>query len=212
MRNDPLSRPGSSVDGLAHIPEGTIPRRGRVGLRVASLVLVATVLPVACLIWASAVARAQVERRALEGLSATAKATALQERQAWDGAVKIVTAGASRPVPINALQTRDTALAARGVQNLLITGPFADVRLYDSAANLVAIAAMPETVPTPMNPADSGPVTVGIPVTTGIRTSRQVSVAVAGGVGGRLVVDVDVTQLLGRPEDLAFARTGTSSS
>ena len=42
----------------------------------------------------------------------------------------------------------------------------------------------------------------------GRRYARQVTVGIGPGGRGRLVVDVDVTQLLGKPSDLGFGRTG----
>ena len=106
------------------------------GLRTALLILTASSVPIFSLLWASGVARAEVEHRALAGLQATAKATVLQEQQAWDDAVLVVTSAASRPVPLSALEARDTTLANQGAQNILITGPFASVRIFDAAGNL----------------------------------------------------------------------------
>jgi len=197
----PLRRRGA--DPVAPSP------RSRAGLRDVVLVLAATALPVVSLIWASGVARTEVERRALEGLVATAKATVLHEQQAWDDAVRVVLTAASRPVPLSALELRDTTLASQGVQNILITGPFADVRLYDPAGDLVAMAALPGVTPTPVAGRMAGPPTFGDPVSAGAVIARQVSVPAGIGGFGRLVVDVDMTQLLGKPSNLAFGRTGT---
>ena len=187
------------------------PRGARIGLRTLSVVLAATIVPVASLLWASVVARTEVEQRALQGLTATAKATVLHEQQAWDDAVRVAVSAATRPVPLNAVGSRDAALARQGVENILATGPFATVRLYDAAGELVAMAGLPGVSPTPLLPPSTGPTTFGDPVTVGSRTARQISLP-AGGVEilnlGRLVVDVDVTQLLGKPSGLAFGRTG----
>ena len=169
-------------------------------------ILVATVLPLVSLVWASAVAKGEVEDRAVEGLVATAKATVLQEQQAWDDAVRVVVSAASRPVPLSALQSRDLQLARAGVENILETGPFADVRLYDGAGTLLALAARPGVVPSEPIPAPSRAATYGEPVNVGSGSARQISVG--SGPEGRLVVDVDLTQLLGKPADLAFGRTG----
>ena len=177
-------------------------------LRTAAVVLLATTVPVASLIWASGVARAEVERRALEGLTATAKATVLQEQQAWNDAVRVVSSAASRPVPLSALQSGDAVLAGEGAQNILVTGPFADVRLYDSAGKLAAMAVLPDVTPTPYGMTGSTALTVGDPVSIGTRTTRQVAVPIGPIHAGRLVVDVDLTQLLGQPSDLGFGRTG----
>jgi PAS domain S-box-containing protein len=177
------------------------------GLRTVALVLTATALPVISLIWASGVARTEVEQRARAGLAATARATVLQEQQAWDDALRVVMSAASRPVPLSALELRDTTLATQGVQNILVTGPFADVRLYSASGDLVAMAALPGVTPTPAAGLASGPPTVGGPLSVGSVIGRQVSVA-AGNGGGRLVVDVDMTQLLGKPSGLGFGRTG----
>ena len=177
-------------------------------LRTAAVVLLATSVPVASLIWASGVARSEVQRRALEGLASTAKATVLQEQQAWDDAVRVVSSAASRPVPLSALESGDAVLAAQGAQNILVTGPFADVRIYDSAGKLAAMAALPNVTPTPYSKNDASGLSVGDPVSTGTRTARQVSVPVGSNGAGRLVVDVDLTELLGRPSDLGFGQTG----
>lgn len=187
---------------------GERPSKSRSGLRAAALVLTATAFPVLSLIWASQVAGDEVERRALAGLAATAKATVLQEQQAWDDAVRVAVSAASRPVPLSALELGDTALARQGVENILITGPFADVRLYGAFGNLVASAALPGVTPTPVGIAVPGPPTIGEPVSVGTVIARQVSVPAGPGGAGRLVVDVDMTQLLGKPSDLAFGRTG----
>ncbi|MGI8809322.1 MAG: PAS domain S-box protein [Acidimicrobiales bacterium] len=184
------------------------PSRSRSGLRAVALVLTATAFPVISLVWASQVARQEVERRALAGLAATAKATVLQEQQAWDDAVRVVVSAASRPVPLNALELRDTALAGQGVQNILITGPFADVRLYGAFGDLIATAAVPGITPTPVGSVVPGSPTIGEPVSVGSLIARQVSVPAGPGGAGRLVVDVDMTQLLGKPSDLGFGRTG----
>jgi PAS domain S-box-containing protein len=156
------------------------------------------------------VARTEVEHRALDGLAATGKATVLQEQQAWDDAVRVVTSGVSRPGLLKGLESHSTAEVLRIAGNILITGPFADVRLYDATGSLVAVAGLPGTTPTAVSGLGTGRVTIGSPVTTGTKTSRQVAVAI-GGAGprlGALVVDVDLTQLLGKPSDLAFGRTG----
>jgi len=174
-------------------------------VRTATVVLLATAVPVASLFWASGVARAEVEQRALEGLVSTAKATVLQEQQAWDDAVRVIRSAASRPVPLSAMQSRDTTLARQGVENILVTGPFADVRLYDGAGSLVATAALPDVAPTPSGGLGDPAMTVGDPIGIGTRIARQVAVPIGP---GRLVVDVDLTQLLGKPSDLAFGRTG----
>jgi PAS domain S-box-containing protein len=181
--------------------------KARSQLRAVALVLTATALPVISLIWASGVGRTEVERRAGAGLSATAKATVVQEQQAWDDAVRVTLSAASRPVPLSALELRDTTLASQGVQNILITGPFADVRLYSLFGDLVAMAAAPGVSPTPVAGVAQGPPTFGEPVRAGSVIARQVSAA-AGSAGGRLVVDVDMSQLLGKPSGLAFGRTG----
>jgi len=190
-----------------------VPTRSRSWLsnvlaRTVSVVLLATALPVVSLIWASGVAGAQVKERALDGLAATAKATVLQEQQAWDDAIRVIESAAARPVPLSALQSRDATLAAQGIQNVLATGPFASVRIYDATGALVATATLPDTVPTPYAGIDGPGLTIGDPVTTGLRTARQVVVPVGPTLVGRLVVDVDLTQLLGKSSDLGFGQTG----
>ncbi|MEA2902149.1 MAG: hypothetical protein QOH36_2036 [Actinomycetota bacterium] len=176
-------------------------------LRTSVVVLMATAVPVASLIWASGVSRAEVERRALDGLASTAKATVLQEQQSWGDAVRVVRSAASRPVPLSAIQSRDVTLATQGMQNILETGPFAAVRIYDGTGLLVATAALPDVSPTPFGGTDDPDLSIGDPVSVGTRTVRQVSVVL--GIGrGRLVVDLDLTQLLGEPSGLAFGRTG----
>ena len=177
------------------------------GLRTALLILTASSVPIFSLLWASDVARAEVEHRALAGLQATAKATVLQEQQAWDDAVLVVTSAASRPVPLSALEARDTTLANQGAQNILITGPFASVRIIDVTGNLAASATLPGVIPTPLAVPDGRAPAFGPPTSVGSRIARQVGVFV-GGSRARLVVDVDMTRLLGRPADLGFGRTG----
>ena len=152
-------------------------------------------------------ARAEVEHRALAGLEATAKATVLQEQQAWDDAVLVVTSAASRPVPLSAIETRDTTLASQGAQNILITGPFASVRIFDAAGTLAASAVLPGVTPTPVAGTDGRVPTFGAPVSVGSRIARQVAVPL-GGSRARLVVDIDLSRLLGRPADLGFGETG----
>src|SRR5205823_5070222 len=142
------------------------------------------------------------------GLAATGKATVLQEQQAWDDTLLVVTSGVSRPGLLRALDSHATAEVLRITGNILIAGPFADVRVYDATGILVAMAGIPGTTPTGVRGLGTGRVTVGNPVTTGTKTSRQIAVAI-GGAGpwlGALVVDVDLTQLLGKPSDLAFGR------
>jgi len=180
------------------------------GVRTAAIVVTATALSIVSLLWASGVARAEVERRALAGLEATAKATVLQQQQAWDDALLVVTSAASRPVPLTAIDARDTTLANQGAQNILITGPFADVRIVDPSGTVLATAALPGVVPIPVQAATTGQRTpaVGPPVQAGALTARQVSVPLGSGLGARLIVDVDMTRLLGRPSDLGFGRTG----
>ncbi|MEA2826626.1 MAG: hypothetical protein QOG43_1065 [Actinomycetota bacterium] len=177
-------------------------------VRTTAVLLMATAVPIASLVWASGVAKAEVEQRAVDGLVSTAKATVLQEQQAWEDAVRVITSAASRPVPLSALQSRDESLARQGLQNVLITGPFADVRLFDGVGNLVAEAALPGVTPTPFGGVGGPTPGFGDPVDVGPGTARQVAVAIGPGGGGRLVVDVDVTQLLGKPSDLAFGKTG----
>jgi PAS domain S-box-containing protein len=178
------------------------------GLRAIAVVLAATALPILSLMWAAGVARTEVERRASAGLTATAKATVLQEQQAWDDAVRVVVSAASRPVPLSALELRDTGLATQGVQNILITGPFAAVRLYSPFGDVVATAALPGVTPTPVTSIAPGPPTFGDPTSVGTGTARQVSVPAGTAGAGRLVVDVDLSHLLGKPADLGFGRTG----
>jgi len=153
----------------------------------------------------------EVERRAFAGLAATAKATVVQEQQAWDSAVRVVLSSATRPVPLSALELRDTTLAGQGVQNILITGPFAGVRLYSALGDLVATASVPEATPLPAGDIGPGPLRFGVPARAGTVIARQVSVPAGAGGLGRLVVDVDMTQLLGKPSDLGFGRTGAKS-
>ncbi len=175
--------------------------------RTAVVVLLATAVPVASLLWASGVARAEVEQRALAGLASTAKATVLQEQQAWDDAVRVITSAASRPVPLSAIQSRDVTLAGQGARNILGTGPFSAVRIFDSEGNLVALAALPNVTTTPTGGIGPGALTIGDPVGDATGNFRQVAVPIGAG-RARLVVDVDLTQLLGKPSDLAFGRTG----
>jgi PAS domain S-box-containing protein len=192
------------------------PRRGapswkpRVGRRAVAIVLTATAFPVVSLLWASGVARAEVEHRALGGLAATGKATVLQEQQAWDDAVLVVMSGVSRPGLLRDLDSHNSAALLQIARNILITGPFANVRVYDASGTLAAMAGLPGTTPTDVSELGTGRVTLGNPVTTGTKTSRQLAAAI-GGAGprlGALVVDVDLTQLLGKPSNLAFGRTG----
>ncbi len=177
-------------------------------VRTAAVVLVATAVPVASLIWASGVAKGEVERRALDGLASTAKATVLQEQQAWDDAVRVITSAGSRPVSLSAILSRDPLLARQGVQNILVTGPFAAVRIYDGTGSLVALATLPDVTPTPIRAFGPPGLVIGEPVADGARIARQVVVPIGPSQAGRLVVDVDVTRLLGQPADLAFGRTG----
>ncbi len=177
-------------------------------VRTTAVLLMATAVPIVSLVWASGVARAEVEQRALDGLVSTAKATVLQEQRAWDDAVRVITAAASRPVPLSALQSRDTDLISQGLHNVLITGPFADVRLYDGTGTLIATASVPGVTPTPFAGLGGPTPSFGDPVDVGPGTARQVAVAIGPGGAGRLVVDVDVTQLLGQPSDLGFGLTG----
>ncbi len=190
---------------------GAPDRAGRVGPRTFALVALATMVPVATMLWASVVAQTEVEQRALDGLTATARATVLQEQQAWDDAVRVAVTAASRPVPLSAVDSHDAQLATQGMANILASGPFDAVRLYDAGGALVAVAARSGTTPVAATGLTAGPVTFGGTVINGSQISRQVSVA-AGAADvpklGRLVVDVDVTQLLGKPDGLAFGRTG----
>jgi PAS domain S-box-containing protein len=200
----------SRGDRVIESPTGHRSPQSRPGLHTTVLILLATIFPVASLYGASLVAKTEVERRAREGLAAIGQATVLQEEQAWDNAVRVVTSAASRPVPLSAIQSRDTELAALGLQNILTTGPFATVRIYDSAGTLIATAAMPGATPTPVSRLGSPATetTFETPVVSGTQVVRQVAVPVGFAGRGRLVVDVDITQLLGKPSDLGFGRTG----
>jgi len=185
-------------------------KKFRPGIRAVVLILTATAFPVASLLGASFVAKAEVERRGRDGLAAIGKATVLQEVQAWDSAVRIVSSAASRPVPLSAVLSRDAGLATLGLQNILTTGPFADVRIYEPAGTLFATAALPGVTPSAVAGLGTpvAATTFGDPVAYGTGTSRQVAVPLGLGGRGRLVVDVDLAQLLGRSSDLAFGRTG----
>jgi PAS domain S-box-containing protein len=113
-----------------------------VGLRTAAVVLAATLFPVVSLLWASGVAKIEVENRAFGGMAAIADATSLQEQQAWDDALQIVTSGAARPALLSALESphRKVAreIASQSAESILMAGPFGDVRMYDPAGNLLA--------------------------------------------------------------------------
>ena len=115
--------------------------------------------------------------------------------------------GGPRPVPLSALEAQDTTFANQGAQNILITGPFAAVRIFDAAGTLAASATLPGVTPTPLAATDGRATTFGAPISVGSRIARQVAVSL-GGSRARLVVDVDLTRLLGRPADLRFGRTG----
>jgi PAS domain S-box-containing protein len=118
------------------------PRGTLVGLRTAAVVLAATLFPVVSLLWASGVANIEVENRAFGGMAAIADATSLQEHQAWDDALQIVTSGAARPALLSALESphRQVAreIASQSAESILMAGPFGDVRMYDPAGNLLA--------------------------------------------------------------------------
>ena len=197
-----------STDPDANVAVGA--RHRQWGPRAALVVLIATTLPVASLLWASVVARNEVEQRALEGLAATAKATVVQEQQAWDDAVRVVTSGSTRPGLIDALSAGNTSNTDRAAANILATGPFADVRLYNASGRLVGGDTNPGVTPTAVGtPAPS--FSVGTPNIDGAQTLRQVSAPVKAGGGsllGWLLVDVDVTRLMGQPTDLSFGQTG----
>ena len=203
--------PSDDVD--PDVVQGKLPGRSRAGLRTAVLILTATAVPVVGLFWASGVARSEFEHCALGGLVATGKATVLQEQQAWDDAARIVSAAALGATLVGGLQSHNAEMVQQGAQNALITGPFADVRIYDAMGNLVATAAVPAITPTAVDLADPRP--IGDPVMEGGKTLRQIRAGIAvpsiGPALGRLVVDVDVTQLLGKSADLAFGQTGTKS-
>src|SRR6267143_1879354 len=96
---------------------GKVPRATRVGLRTAVVILVATAFPVLSLLWASSVATAEVEHRAVAGVAAIGKAASLQEQQAWDDAVRIVTSVAARPTVVIALGSHDPTVV-RQIESL----------------------------------------------------------------------------------------------
>src|ERR1700730_11988120 len=87
------------------------PRRARVGLRTAAIVLAATAFPVVTLLWASSVAKGEVEDRALAGMAAIGKATSLQEQQAWDDAIRIVASAAGGSGLLTTLQSHNPDVA-----------------------------------------------------------------------------------------------------
>jgi len=196
------------MDKLA--TRATSPRA--LGLLTVALVLTATSFPVIALVWASRVARTEIEHRALAGLAGTAKATVLAEQRAWNDAVRIVVSASTRPVPLSALETRDRSLAEKGVQNVLITGPFADVRVYTGAGDLVAMAALPGVTPTPVGGTGPGPPVIGEPTTVGTGYARQISVPIGTGVEGRLVVDVDLASSSASHPSSRSAGPGPNSS
>ncbi|MCW3036213.1 MAG: signal transduction histidine kinase, partial [Actinobacteria bacterium] len=187
----------------------------RVGLRTAAVVLAATALPIVSLLWASGVAKSEVRNRALGGMAAIGKATSLQEQQAWDDAIRIVASAAGGSGLLTRLESHNPELArevaSQSARNILMAGPFGDVRMYDAAGNLLAMASLPGVNPTAVTGTHLPSITLGDTITNGTQSSRQVAVSIGGVRGpevGRLVVDVDVTQLLGKPEDLAFGQTG----
>ncbi|HEX9313798.1 MAG TPA: hypothetical protein VGA71_00110, partial [Actinomycetota bacterium] len=73
------------------------------------VVLVATAFPVLSLLWASGVATSEVEDRALAGIAAIGKTASLQEQQAWNDAIRIVTSVAARPSVVTALGSHNLA-------------------------------------------------------------------------------------------------------
>src|SRR5260370_10680790 len=84
--------------------------------------------------------------------------------------------------------------------------------MSDPAGALLRRGSLPGREPTAVTGTQSQAATMGDPVTIDAHTSRQVAVPIGGVRGpvlGQLVVDVDVTQLLGKPSDLAFGRTGS---
>jgi PAS domain S-box-containing protein len=179
-------------------------------------VLVATAFPVLSLLWASSVAPGEVEHRAFVGIAAIGKAASLQEQQAWDDAIRIVASVAARPSLVTALASRNPAdarqMARLSTASILVFGPFSDVRIYDPAGDQLAMASLPGRDPAGVTVTQSQVTTFGDPVTVDGHTSRQVAVPIGGVRGpvlGQMVVDVDVTHLLGKPSDLAFGRTGS---
>ncbi len=173
--------------------------------------MVATALPVMSLLWASGVFREEVEQRALEGLVGIARTTVQQQRQAWDDVRSAVALAATNPPTIRGVRSSDPEAAAEVAAIVFNSGPFAGVRIYDAAGTLRGAAGAPIDGPLPAGEIASPPA-VDDPVVAGNRISRQVSVPIsqAGGsaVDGRLVVDVDLSQLLGSPQELEFGRTG----
>src|SRR5256885_8820269 len=176
---------------------GKVARATRVGLRTSIVVLVATAFPVLSLLRASGVATSEVEDRALAGIAAIGKTASLQEQQAWSDAIRIVTSVAARPSLVAALGSHNPAdarqMASRSTQSILVLGPFNDVRMYDAAGDLLAVASLPGVTPTAMAGTRSPPARLGDPVTTGAPISRQVGVpnqGVHGTLLGPLRVDV----------------------
>jgi PAS domain S-box-containing protein len=172
--------------------------------------MVATALPVMSLLWASGVFRVEVEQRALEGLVGIAKATVQQQRQAWDDAHSLVTLAANNPPTVRSVRSTEPETAAEVAAIVFNSGPFAGVRIYDAAGILLGAAGTPVDGPLPAGQVGA-PAAVGGPVVAGDRTTRQVSFPISQGTSaaeGRLVADVDLSQLLGDPQELGFGRTG----
>ena len=144
---------------------GRGPRATRVGLRTAVVVLVVTAFPVLSLLWASGVATGEVEDRALATMAAIGKAASLQEQQAWDDAIRIVTSVATRPAVVTALASHNpdqaSQMASRSTASILVLGPFSDARMYDPVGGLLAIATLPGVTPTAVAGISSAPVTLG---------------------------------------------------
>src|SRR5260370_12271842 len=153
----PLSRLWKDVTRMNRLSRATDPspqttlekvaRAPRVGLRTAVAVLVATAFPALSLLWASSVAPGEVEHRAFVGIAAIGKAASLQEQQAWDDAIRIVTSVAARPSLVTALASRNRAdareMARLSTASVLVFGPFSDVRIYDPTGDLLALASLP---------------------------------------------------------------------
>src|SRR5438309_5963574 len=150
-----MNRPSRATDPSRHAPPTnlrSVPRATRVGLRTAVVILVATAFPVLSLLWASGVATGEVEHRAFVGIAAIGKAASLQEQQAWNDAIRIVTSVAARPSLVIALASPNRAdaqqMARLSTASVLVFGPFSGVRMYDPAGDLLAMASLPGRDPT----------------------------------------------------------------
>jgi len=146
--------------------------------------VVAAVLPLAALLLAGRWATGEVTARTLAGSRATATAVGEQVDQSYEDALTLFRSTGSRPSLVKGLAARDRATASAGLTNVLQSGPFTGVGLFDGAGHVVAQVPAGRSAPAPDRRQVSGRAVGAGAVGAGAVGAGAVG---AGAVGGAVV-------------------------